>query len=119
MEQPNLDEYRDAIASLHLDGALVGYLAIQVKSMRAGFTLRRQERMWLLMSLLDGTRDLGEDYAPWAYASELRDGHIDWAGRSGEADYEVRWLSGDEKRTAWLRFGILDDVGSYMGPTQR
>ncbi len=116
MERPELDDYRDAIASVHLDGAHVGYLATKVESMRAGFLFRRQERAWLLLTRLDGTLDIQEDYPPWAYVLELRNGHINWSSRDGgDVDYEVRWLAGDEKRRAWLRYGIVEEVGTYMG----
>ena len=110
-----LDEYRDAVASLHLDGAHVAYLATKVESMRAGLLLRRQARVWLLLTRLDGSREpIQEDYAPWAYMSELRSGRIYWASPHGNADYEVRWLKGAERRDAWARYGIVEDIGAYM-----
>ncbi len=115
MERPQLDDYRDAIASVHLDGVHVGHLATQVEPMRAGLLLRRQERVWLLLTRLDGVVDIQEDYAPWTYVSELRDGHINWSPlRGDDVDYKVRWLAGDERHRAWLRYGIVEDVGTYM-----
>jgi hypothetical protein len=114
--QPDLDDFREAIASLHLDGSHVGYIATIVETMRAGLLLRSEARIWLLLTLLDGTLDIQEDYAPWAYLSDIRDGHIKWASRrGGDVDYEVRWLSGSERHNAWLRYGIVEDVGTYMG----
>ena len=116
---PALDAYRDAVASLHLDGAHVGYLATTVEPMRAGLLLRRQERVWLLLTRLDGSRDpIQEDYAPWTSIAELREGHIHWVSPQGVADYEVRWLNGDERRQVWSRYGILDEVGAYMGDSR-
>lgn len=116
MRRPELDDYRDAIASVHLDGVHVGYLATQVEPIRAGFLLRRQERVWLLLTRLDGMQDIHEDYAPWGYVSDLRNGHINWSPREGgNVDYEVRWLAGDERHRAWLRYGIVEEVGTYMG----
>ena len=117
----NLDDFRDAIASLHVNGSHVGYLATTVEPMRAGLLLRRQERVWLLLTLLDDTVDMQEDYAPWAYVSEIRQGHIEWASsnRADVVDYEVRWLSGDERERAWVRYGVVEDVGTYIGRAAR
>jgi hypothetical protein len=115
VEQADLGAYRDAIASVHLRGSHVGYLATVVEPMRAGLRLRRQERVWLLLTLLDGTVDMQEDYAPWTYVRDLGDGHINWSSFEADVDYEVRWLAGDERSRAWLRYGILGDVGTYIG----
>lgn len=117
--EPWLDEYRDAIASLHRDGAHVAYLATKVEPMRAGLLLRPAARVWLLLTRLDGSHDpIQEDYEPWYYISELRDGGITWASPSGAVEYEVKWLGGDERREVWGRYGILEDVGAYMGGVQ-
>lgn len=101
MEQVDLDDLRDAVASLHADGSHVGYLATSVEPMRAGFLLPRQVRVWLLLTRLDGTLDIHEDYAPWTYVTELRSGHISWSTHDrDETYYKVRWLSRDEKQDA-------------------
>lgn len=116
---PWLEEYRDAVASLHEDSAHVAYLATKVESMRAGLLLRRQGRVWLLLTRLDGSYDpIQEDYAPWFYISELRQGRITWASSGGDVEYEVRWLEGEQRRDAWGRYGIIEDVGAYMGGVQ-
>ena len=78
MDQADLDDLRDAVATVHLDGVHAGHLATQVEPMRAGFLLRRQEQVWLLLTRLDGTLDIQEDYAPWTYVTDLRNGHINW-----------------------------------------
>jgi hypothetical protein len=114
--EPAIEKYRDAVASLHLNGTHVGYLATKVEGMRAGFLLRRQERIWLLLTRLDGSRDpIQEDYAPWYYISQLEDDHIHWVGPDGDVHHQVRWLEGDERRDAWGRYGIVEEVGAYMG----
>lgn len=114
--EPWLDEYRDAVASLHVDGALVAFLATKVESMRAGLLLRRAARVWLLLTWLDGSRDpIQEDYAPWFYIPGLKEGGISWASPGGDVAYEVRWLESDERRDTWGRYGIVEDVGAYMG----
>lgn len=117
--EPWFDGYRDALALLHVDGVHVAYLAMKVELMRAGLLLRPAARVWFLLTRLDGSHDLiQEDYAPWTYVCELRQGGITWASRGGEVTYEVRWLQGDERRDAWGRYGILEDVGAYMGGAQ-
>jgi hypothetical protein len=116
-----LDKYRDAVASLHLNGMHVGYLATKVEHVRAGFLLRRQERVWFLLTRLDGSRDrdaIQEEYLPWTYISELEDDHINWAAPEGGVNYQVHWLTGDEQRDAWDRYGIVEAVGAYMGGGQ-
>ena len=114
--EPSLDRYRDAVASLHLNGTHVGYLATKVERMRAGFLLRREERVWLLLTRLDGSRDpIQEDYAPWSYISDLHEDRINWGSPGGETHYQVRWLEGGERRDAWSRYGIVGEVGAYMG----
>lgn len=114
--EPALDRYRDAVATLHLNGTHVGYLATKVECMRAGLLLRRENRVWLLLTRLDGSRDpIQEDYAPWTYLSELQEDRINWAAPGGETHYQVQWLEGGERRDAWGRYGIVDEVGAYMG----
>lgn len=118
--EPWLDEYRDAIASLHVDGAHVAYLATKVEPMRAGLLLRRAVRVWFLLTRLDGSREpIQEDYDPWVYIPELGEGGITWASQGGDVDYDVTWLQGDERRDAWVRYGIIDDVGAYMGGVEQ
>lgn len=116
--EPALDEYRDTVASLHLNGTHVGYVATKVEGMRAGFLLRRQERVWFLLTRLDGSRDrdtIQEDHAPWTYVSELEEDRINWASPDGDVPYQVQWLTGDERRDAWDRWGILEEVDAYRG----
>ena len=117
--EPWLDEYRDALASLHIGGAHVAYLATKVEPMRAGLLLRPAARVWLLLTRLDGSRDpIQEDYEPWYYLSELAEGGINWASPGGEVVYEVRWLEGEQRDEAWGRYGIIEAVGAYMGGAQ-
>ena len=117
--EPSLKEFHDAVASLHIGGAHVAYLATKVESMRAGLLLRRQAWVWLLLTRLDGSHEpIQEDYAPWYYIRELMEGGINWASRGGYVEYEVRWLEGDERREAWGRYGIIEAVGAYMGGVQ-
>jgi hypothetical protein len=117
--EPPLDKYRDAIASVHLNGMHVGYLATKVEGMRVGFLLRREERVWLLLTRLDGRREpVQEDYAPWTYITELEEDRIAWAAPDADVQYQVRWLEGDERRDAWSRYGIVQEVGAYMGDSR-
>jgi len=111
---PALDVFREGIAALFLNGVLAGHVATIVEPMWAPF--RRQERVWLLVTWANGRRDrIGEDYEPWTYVRELRDDHLVWPSDEGEVDFEARWLEGQERETAWHRFGITDDPGAYMG----
>jgi hypothetical protein len=114
-QQMDLDDSRDAIASVHRGDAHVGYLATKVEPMRSGFLLGRQERVWLLLTRLDGTLDIQEDYAPWTSVRELREGHINWySHHGGDQAYVVHWLTGDQKQRAWLRYGVVEEVATYM-----
>ncbi len=86
------------------------------RTTRASYTTSGDAALWLLLTRLNCTLDIQEDYAPWAYVSELREGHITWSSSDREdLDHEVRWLSGDERQSAWLRYGIVEDVGIYLG----
>lgn len=115
VQSADLDAFRDAVGALYEGGAHAGYLATTVEAMRAGLLLRRQERVWLLLTGLDGNQEIQEDYAPWVCIPDLRDGHIKWGWHEGdEVDYEVRWLSGDQRQSAWPRYGIVEDLGTYM-----
>lgn len=120
MEAADLEQYRDAIATLHRDGSHVGYLATSIEPVQSGSLLRRNHRVWLLLTGLDGPVDIQEDYAPWTYINDMRDGHIDWSWFTGpDAGYEVRWLSGEERDRAWSQYGLVDEVGTYMGRRTR
>lgn len=119
----DLDQFREAVGSLYLGGSHVGYLATTVEQMRAGVLLRRQPRVWLLLTRLDGTLDIQEDYAPWVSVSELREGHINWSpnwsAHGDDVDYEVRWLTGEARHSAWLLYGLVEDVGKYIARAAR
>jgi hypothetical protein len=110
---PGLDEFREGVAVLRDGDAVVGYVASIVEPMWASF--RRQERVWLLVTWVDGRRErIQEDYEPWTSVSELRDGHFVWETATGEIDFAATWLDGEERAHAWAAVGIHEDVGSYM-----
>jgi hypothetical protein len=61
--------------------------------------------MWV-----DGVKELSvEDYPPWTYVAEMREGYINW--QDGERSdrfgrYEIEWVAPDEALRARDRIGI-------------
>jgi hypothetical protein len=116
----NLDQFRGGLAVLRDRGEVVGYVATVVEPMWPPFRpLRRQERVWLLVSWTDGSRErIFEDYLPWTSVAELREGHLSWDSPDGEVDLQASWLAGKDREQAWPRYGILDDISAYLAPPE-
>ncbi len=108
---PALDVFRSGLAALSLEGRVVAYLATIVERV-----WWRQERVWLLVTHLDGTHErIMEDYEPWTSVAEVRAGHLVWDLADGEVDYQVTWLDGGEREPLWGVYGIVNDaVGNYL-----
>jgi hypothetical protein len=112
---PALDDFRQGVAALFQGGVCVAHVATLVEAMRTPF--RRKERVWLLLTHLDGSRErIKEDYPPWTYVSELQQGRLVWeaGGPDGTTVYDASWLEGDAREPAWELWGIKSDVSSYL-----
>lgn len=115
---PALDQFRQGIAGLFDEDTLVGHVATVVEPFWGlGAPVRIQERVWLLVTWIDGRREqLLEDYPPWTSVTELREGHFVWPDPRGDIDFTTRWLTGAEQQQAWQRWGITSDPSTYMAP---
>ena len=73
-KDPRLDEFRDAVSELSLDGEPMGWVTAGVAPMRSfPFLWLREECMWTQVHWLSGEHEyLEEDYGPeWHVAEEL------------------------------------------------
>jgi hypothetical protein len=108
-----LEPFRDGVAELRQNDAIVGHLATQVEQFWG--LGGRQERVWLLISWSDGRRErIAEDYPPWTSVDELRAGFLRWSVDAQELELKVVWLQGDDARLGWQRYGIHEPVGRYL-----
>lgn len=108
-----LDRFRQGIAELHTDDAVVGHLATEVE----GFLGLggRQERVWLLITWADGRRErIEEDYPPWTSVKELHAGVLRWTVDGRQVQFKAVWLDGEQATEAWHRYGIHEPIGHYL-----
>ena len=108
-----LDRFRQGIAELRRDDAVVGHLATEVE----GFLGLggRQERVWLLITRSDGRRErIEEDYPPWTSVQELRAGVLRWTVEGDKVQFEAGWLNGEQATEACRLYGIQKPVGHYL-----
>ena len=115
---PGLDVFRNAVATLTLDGVVVGYVASRVSTFWGlGRPTGLQECLWLYFHHLDDPdgnaerRHLWEeDYPPWALRPELESGSFHDHDR--DATYAFSWLEGAVRREALDLIGLDDGVSS-------
>lgn len=113
MPDVSLNEFRRGVAVLRADAEVVGHLATIVEPFRGPGG--RRERVWLLVTWVDGRRDrIEEDYPPWTSVAEICRGFLTWTIDDRETKLEVAWLEGDSADEAWERYGIHDEVGHYL-----
>ncbi|MBO0607561.1 hypothetical protein [Myceligenerans salitolerans] len=112
---PTLDPFRGGVAILRRDGEFQGHVASEVTH----FFARPRNRwwVWFVIAWADGTKDrLIEDYPPWSYVTEMRQGLFDYAGSMLMTDkarigvYEVEWVPASEAARVRAEAGIrLED----------
>ena len=113
MPDVSLNEFRRGVAVLRADAEVVGHLATIVEPFRGPGG--RRERVWLLVTWVDGRRDrIEEDYPAWTSVAEICRGFLTWTIDDRDTKLEVAWLEGDSADEAWERYGIHDEVGHYL-----
>jgi hypothetical protein len=66
-----------------------------------------QEGVWMTILWADGQRDQNiEDYEPWSYVNELRDGVLDWDEPPHAGRYRVEWIDEAERAAERARIGV-------------
>ena len=105
---PALEPFDLGLAVLHLDGQVAGHVATTLGSFATPFSRQMQPWVWDLVIWADGTRKYSEeDYPPWTFVREIRDGYFDGPG---SVRYEATWLAEPERTRFWDDLGIsLDD----------
>lgn len=110
---PELDDFRDAVWELSLNGEPRGWLTTSISPMRAlPFFWDKEERMWSQVHRLDGSHlPLEEDYGPqWHSVKELRAGYFDMYDplSTDEVDFDAALVTGPERDRLWavLEHGV-------------
>ena len=126
LSDDQLRAYHRAVATLSLDGAVVGHLASIVGSM---VLPTNAPWPWFVIVWSDGTTEPPfEDYGPlWPVVRELEAGYLDHHGPSTSREgrflgfrvvsrtpgpstrFEVERLPADAAAQAWMRLGLSDD----------
>jgi len=111
---PELEQFRDGLAALRRDGQVLGHVATSLGHFRTPFAPRTpQPWVWFVVVWIDGEKERAvEDYPPWTYVTEMREGYFDWAGgrrldRAGR--YDIEWIPADEAPAERYRLGIRRD----------
>ncbi|RZU62905.1 hypothetical protein [Zhihengliuella halotolerans] len=110
---PALDDFRDAVWELSLNGESRGCLTTSVTPMRSFplFGVKR-EQIWTQVHWLGGEHEYcEEDYGPeWPVVAELRAGSYGALDPRTDSDveFEVRAVAGPERERLWaeLRHGV-------------
>ena len=111
LPDPSLDPFRDGLAALTADGAVMGHIATSVEQIWSlGSPFRRQWIVRLVVVWSDGTKEqAAHDWAPWTYVTEMKQGFIEWrSGRDSprQRRYDVSFLSPTDGLAERERLGI-------------
>jgi hypothetical protein len=108
-----LDVFDRGCLVLRRDGEIAGHVATTLGTFWSpGRPLTMQQCVWFVVVWADGEKEPAvEDYPPWTYVHEIREGRFDWPDggpRSGE--YGAEWLPWEEREAHWAALGVtLDD----------
>lgn len=107
---PEFEPFRDGLMALSQDGQPVGHLATSLGHFRTPFApLTPQPWIWLVVVWADGVKERAvEDYPPWSYVAEIRQGYVEWLGwgsdRAGR--FEIEWVPPGQAHAERERLGI-------------
>ncbi|MFB8229949.1 hypothetical protein [Cellulosimicrobium sp. NPDC055967] len=108
--EPDLDAFEDGLALLRRDGVTMGHVATSLGHFRGLFTFTPHPWVWLVVVWDDGAKERAvEDYPPWTYVAEMRDGYLEWEGGRGSrrtGRYEIEWVDRDRATAERARLGI-------------
>lgn len=91
---PTLGPFRGGVAALRRGGELAGHIASEVSS--PSRPLSRHSWAWFVIVWTDGVKDrLIEDYPPWTYVTEMKQGYVDLVRATHEGTYEIDWIPAD------------------------
>ena len=99
---PSVESFRGGVGVLTRDGQVAGHVATTLGEFWSpGSPLRRQWWVWLIVDWVDGTRERPtEDYPPWTYVAEMKQGVFEWAGGGAyDGRYDFAWLSPDKAQS--------------------
>ncbi len=87
---PSLAPFHDGVAELKHEGKVVGHIATSVSKFWSPFSpLSLNWWVWSVIVWADGTKEQKlEDYAPWSYVNEMKNGKLEWHGTI----YSIEWL---------------------------
>lgn len=108
---PEWELFRDGLAALCRDGQIVGHVATSLGHVRTPLAPRTPRPwVWLVVVWSDGTKEPSvEDYAPWTYVTEMRDGYVEWLSsddRSRDGRYDIHWIPAEGAAAERERLGI-------------
>jgi len=91
---PSLEPFQDGLARITKNGKQVGYIATVLSKFWSPFSpLSRHWWVWSVIIWSDGSKERRiEDYAPWSYVNEMKNGQLEW----DNTIYEVEWVPSNE-----------------------
>lgn len=107
---PEFEPFRNGLMVLSQDGRPVGHVATSLGHFRTPFApLTPQPWIRLVVVWADGVKERAvEDYPPWSYVAEIRQGYVEWLGwgndRAGR--YEIEWVPPGQTDAERERLGI-------------
>jgi len=108
--EPDMEQFHDGLAVLR-DGRPAGHVATSLGHFTTPFAPRTPKPwVWLVVVWTDGTKEPSvEDYPPWSYVAEMREGFLDWHDghdRERWGCYEVQWVTHELALAERERLGI-------------
>ena len=101
---PDLAPFNEGLAMLKHDGKVVGHIATSVSKFWSPCSpLSLQWWVWSVIVWKDGTKERAiEDYAPWSYVNEMKNGKLSWNNTS----FDIEWLPVDKAKQLYKKLNI-------------
>jgi hypothetical protein len=108
---PDFEPFRDGLMVLTQDGRALGHVATSLGHFRTpSAPLTPQPWIWLVVVWVDGVKERAvEDYPPWSYVAEIRQGYLEWLGTSRTdraGRYQIEWVAPEQAHAERERLGI-------------
>jgi hypothetical protein len=105
---PDILMFDDGLAVMIRDGKQVGHIATSLSKFWSPFRpLSLQWWVWFIIVWEDGTKERSvEEYEPWCYVNEMRDGKITW---EDDVTYSLEWVPKDKVQSLYKKLNIKSE----------